>query len=142
MFGVLAGITGSIILYIIRYFIGRAAIFLSRVRNISGSWKTEFWKDDNTYKETAKVSQPFGRVWGTIEFIKDGQLRKYKMGGSIKEGILSATYETLSPREVLDRGSFTLALSADGRTLDGWYSWTDDESPTPKGDKYVWKKLR
>jgi len=145
--GVLAAITSTIILYIVRHFLGKvliplSLIFLSRETNISGVWETEFWKDDNSYKETARVSQLFDKVWGTIEFRKAGQLRKYKMRGTVKERILSATYETVSPKAVLDRGSFTLALERDGRTLVGWYSWTDDESPTPKGNKYVWTKLQ
>ena len=153
--GVLAGIVAtvivSVIIPIVRYFIFAAigqyvfekvSICFPRARNLSGTWETEFKKDDTSYKETAKVSQLFGKVWGTIEFNKAGQLRKYRMVGSFKEPILSATYEILSPKEPLDRGSFTLALSWDGMRLEGCYSWTDDESKEPKGAQYVWTKLR
>lgn len=147
--GVLATITATILLYLARYLIvvyaGRyltekVLIRFPRARNLSGTWETQFWKDDTSHTETVKVSQLFGKVWGIIQYKKDGQLRKYKMTGSIKEGVLSATYEIVSPTEPLDRGSFTLALSPDGTRLEGCYSWTDDDSQFPRGDKYVWMK--
>ena len=149
--GVLAGVvatfvTGAIV-YSLRYILGNYVGYLiiekilirfPTSRNLSGIWETEFWKAGGSHKEIAKVSQLFDRVWGVIEFRKDGNLRKYRMGGTIKEGVLSATYDIMSPKNVLDRGSFTLVLSKDGKSMEGCYSWTDDNDQVPQGNKYVW----
>lgn len=146
--GILATVIATILIYVLWHFIvvsiGRFIIQKVLIRwspgsrNISGTWETKFSKGHKSYDEIARVSQLFGKVWGIIEFRKDGQLRKYRMTGSMKENILSATYEIESPKEPLDRGSFTLALSSDGTRLDGCYAWTDDRSPVPSGNKYVW----
>ncbi len=144
LYGILSGLVVAIILYGVRY-LGASLISLLLglfVRNISGTWNTEFSKGSQPYQETAKVRQLLSRVWGTIEYKKNGQLRKYKMKGSLRENILVATYEIVSPKTPLDRGSFTLALSTDGNRLEGCYSWTDDESQIPKGDQYVWTRLQ
>lgn len=153
--GVLAGITAAFIFTIIiylaryliivpvsRYLIEKVLICFPQARNLSGIWDTKFQKDGSCYEETAKVSQLFGKVWGTITYDKNGEQRKYRIVGSIKERILVATFEIESPKEPLDRGSFTLALSMNGMKLKGYYSWTDDESQEPKGDNYVWTRLR
>jgi hypothetical protein len=129
-----------IVVRIGHYLIEKVLICFPQHRNISGTWETEFWKDDRSYNEIARISQFFRTVWGVIEFNKQGQLRKYRMAGRIRENVVSATYEIVSPTEPLDRGSFTLALSQDGVKLQGCYAWTDDESPVPQGNKYVWIK--
>lgn len=147
-FGVLTAIIAAILIKLFghvlvvqvgRYFIDKI-INIPQSRNISGVWETEFWKSGHSYKEIAKVSEILGKVWGTVTYQKGAQKRKYRMTGSIKEGILVATYEIVSPREVLDRGSFTLALSKDGSTLKGCYSWTDDDRTAPKGNRYIWTR--
>lgn len=129
-----------ILVHIGQFFIEKALKIFPQPRNISGTWETEFWKNSDSYKEVAIVSQAFGKVWGIIQLHKGAQQRKYRMKGSIKEGIIVATYETISPREVFDRGSFTLRLLPDGFNLEGCYSWTDDDSTVPKGNKYIWTK--
>ena len=118
--GVLAGIVATMLAYAIiyagRYFIVTYVgyLLLERIfirfpspRNLSGIWETEFWVGDNSNTEIAKVSQLFGHVWGIIYFRTDGTLRKYKMKGNIKEGVLVATYEIDIPRETLDRGAYS-----------------------------------
>ena len=125
-----------------RYSIGKALVFLCKTRDISGTWRTQFQKGDKSENETAKLAQLCGTVWGTIEYLKDEkELRKYKMKGNLKEGILTAMYEIVSPKQPLDRGSFTLHLSIDGKTMTGCYAWTDDKSTTPQGDDYVWTRI-
>lgn len=148
--GILATVIATILISVFWHFIiGNIGRFIIQKviihwspgsRNISGTWDTKFWKGREEHNEIAKVSQLFGKVWGIIEFWKDGKLRKYRMTGSMKENVLSATYEIESPKESLDRGSFTLALSPDGTRLEGRYAWTDDTSQVPSGNKYVWTK--
>ncbi|MFC2003584.1 SET domain-containing protein-lysine N-methyltransferase [Chloroflexota bacterium] len=127
-----------ILVHIGQYLITKAFKFFPSSRNISGIWETEFWKNGESFTEVAKVTQAFGKVWGVIQYQKGPQQRKYRMRGSIKEGIVVATYETISPKEAFDRGSFTLRVLSDGFHLKGYYSWTDDDSPYPKGNEYVW----
>ena len=159
--GVLAGIIATIIAGIIwdplkylvfahlpQFFIEKLVFRLPRLprdRNLTGTWETEFEKDGIAHYETAIVSQLFGRVWGIIEYHKQydsgRRLRKYRMTGSVRENILVATYDIVSPKQPLDRGSFTLEFLLGGTKLEGCYSWTDDSSREPKGDKYVWTRL-
>ena len=149
MTSVISTVVVSIIIFVFRRVIGAIALELflqvfSLPRNISGTWETTFWKSgkDETFTENAKVHQLLGRVWGIIEYKRDGQFRKYRMTGTIKENVLVATYEIISPRQPLDRGAFTLSLANDGNKLTGCYSWTDDDSNSPKGHDYVWTRLR
>lgn len=128
-----------ILVYIGQYLIAKAFRFFPKSRNISGIWETEFWKNGDSYPEIAAVTQAFGKVWGIIQYQKGPQQRRYRMRGSIKEGIVAATYETISPKEAFDRGSFTLRVLPDGFNLKGCYSWTDDDSTIPKGNEYVWR---
>jgi hypothetical protein len=138
----------SSLLYFFRYFvivhighslIEKVLICFPGARNISGTWKTEFRKGKERYTEIAKVSQLFGKVWGTIR-LDEAPARKYRMAGSIREGVLVASYEIVEPKEILDRGAFTLRLSPDGQKLKGCGSWTDDETTVPQGHQYVWTK--
>lgn len=129
-----------ILVHIGQFIIEKVLAIFPQPRNISGTWETQFMKDNSPYKEDAIVSQAFGRVWGVIKFQIGAEQRRYRMRGSIREGIVVATYETISPRRVLDRGSFTLQLLPNGYQLEGCYSWTDDDSRSPKDDKYVWVK--
>lgn len=129
-----------ILVHISQFIIEKVLAICPQPRNMSGIWETKFWKNGDSYKEDAIVSQAFGKVWGIIKFQKGAEQRKYRMRGSIREGIVVATYETISPRTVLDRGSFTLRLLPDGFNLEGYYSWTDDDSIVPKGNKYTWTK--
>ena len=136
------------LLYFFRYFlivrighslIEKVLIRFPQSRNISGTWETEFRKDEEIYTEIAKVSQAFGKVWGTIK-LYSAPPRKYRIRGSVREGVLVASYEIVEPKEILDRGSFTLRLSSDGQRLEGCGSWTDDETTFPRGHEYVWMK--
>lgn len=129
-----------ILVHIGQFIIEKVLVFFPQPRNISGIWETKFYKNNSPCKEDAIVSQAFGKVWGIIKFQKGAEQRKYRMKGSIKEGIVVATYETIRPRTVLDRGSFTLQLLPNGYELEGCYSWTDDDSRSPRDDKYVWVK--
>ncbi len=135
-----SGIIASIFLYIGRFVLGNLISKISLSRTITGTWKTTFFKNGSEFNEMAYISQLFSIVWGKIEYYKQGHKRIYKMRGSIKEGILVANYEIIRSKSTLDRGSFTLHLSNDGNTLEGCYSWTDDDSPIPQGAKYVWNK--
>lgn len=149
---VIVSILGTIVAsgfsYLFRYFlivsighwmIEKVLICFPRSRNISGTWETEFQKDEKSYTEIAKVSQLFGKVWGVIR-LYGAPVRKYRIVGSMREGILVASYEIVEPKEALDRGSFTLRLSSDGQMLEGCGSWTDDETTIPQGHEYTWTK--
>lgn len=145
---VIVTIATSALLYFFRYFvivrighylIEKVLIRFPRARNISGTWEAEFRKDKESYTEIARVSQLFGKVWGTIQSDK-APVRKYRLAGRIREGVLVASYEIVEPKEILDRGSFTLRLSADGQMLEGCGSWTDDETTVPQGHEYIWTK--
>lgn len=138
----------SAFLYFFRYFvivqighslIEKVVVRLPYDRNISGTWEAQFRKDKESYTEIARISQLFGKVWGTIQLDK-APIRKYKIAGSMKEGVLVASYEIMEPKEILDRGSFTLRLSSDGQSLYGCGSWTDDETTIPQGHEYTWTK--
>lgn len=145
---VISTIMVSGLLYFFRYFlivrighslIEKVLICFPQSRNISGTWETEFRKDKQSYTEIARVSQAFGKVWGTINLYR-APPRKYRIMGSVREGVLVASYEIVEPKEMLDRGSFTLRISSDGQRMEGCGSWTDDETTTPQGHEYVWIK--
>lgn len=128
-----------LIVHIGHYLIEKVLIRFPQSRNISGTWEAEFQKKDKSYTEIAKISQLFGKVWGTIRLYVAPE-RKYRMTGSIREGVLVASYEIVEPKEGLDRGSFTLRLSTDGLKLQGCGSWTDGEQSVPQGHDYIWMK--
>lgn len=145
---VFATIIVSFLLYFFRYFlivhighylIEKVLICFPQSRNISGTWEAGFQKGEETYTESAKISQLFGKVWGTIRLYKAPE-RAYRMTGSIREGVLVASYEIVEPKETLDRGSFTLRVSTDGLKLEGCGSWIDDEQTVPQGHDYIWMK--
>lgn len=134
--------------YFFRYFIivrighsliEKVLICFPQARNISGTWEAQFRKDEESYTETARISQLFGNVWGTIQLDK-APMRKYRIAGRIREGVLVASYEIKEPKEIFDRGSFTLRLSSDGQSMLGCGSWTDDEITVPRGHEYKWVK--
>ena len=135
----------TLILWIIRKFIWRLITLISSFfipRNVSGKWKTEFFKGEKIFKEKAIVYQFLHRVWGKIIYHKEGEEdRIYKFSGNLRENILVATYEA-KVRTRLDRGAFTLALNKPGNELDGKYSWTEDDQKEPEvqGDRYWWKR--
>lgn len=144
----IATLLASGFLYFFRYFIlvqighsliEKVVIRFPQARNISGTWEAQFRKDKGSYTETARVSQLLGKVWGTIQLDK-APMRRYRIAGSIREGVLVASYEIMEPKEILDRGSFTLRLSSDGQSLHGCGSWTDDETIVPQGHEYIWTK--
>jgi len=145
---IISTLVASFIVYLFRYFIivqighsliEKVVILFPQVRNISGTWEAQFSKGKESYTETARVSQLFGKIWGTIQLGKAPN-RKYKIAGSIREGVLVASYEIMEPKEILDRGSFTLRLSSDGQSMHGCGSWTDDETTVPQGHEYTWTK--
>ena len=108
LIGIISVIAASFIVYITRFITGNLLSKISPTRNITGTWDTTFFREGSEYNETANISQLFSVVWGIIEFHKEGNRRRYKMRGSIKEGILAATYEIIHSKSTLDRGSFTL----------------------------------
>lgn len=141
LIGVASAFTASFLIYIGRHFIGGLFSLIFFSRKIAGTWFTTFSKKDGKeYHEIAHISQLFSNVWGEIEFSQKHETRTYKVRGSFKEGVLVANYEIIHSKRVLDRGSFTLRLSNNGKTLTGCYSWTDDEATNPQGDTYVWNK--
>lgn len=142
--GVISGILLSTIAYVTRFSSGQVLSILvsamSDARSVKGKWQTTFWRGRDKQKESAQLWQLGNRVWGNIKFSKNGAPRVYRMRGTIKEGILVATYEITGERSIKDRGAFTLGLGPNGQTLKGCSSWTDDQTDAPMGDKYEWKK--
>jgi len=145
---VISTFVASFIVYLFRHFfivrighslIEKVVVRLPQSRNISGTWEAQFHKGEEYYTETARVSQLLGKVWGTIQLDK-APMRKYRIAGNMREGVLVASYEIREPKEILDRGSFTLRLSPDGQSMHGCGSWTDDETTVPQGHEYTWTK--
>ncbi len=143
LFGIISGIATTIVLYIIRYLVGSIAVwFLKRSpRNISGMWKTEFWKGNVSITEVARIKQVRTWVWGTIEGQTDSGIRVYKLRGNLRENIFTAIYETESPIIAHFRGAFTLVLAVDGQSLDGQLALWTDIAKTPLTSQYIWKRI-
>ena len=148
--GVLAGVIAAGM-----GFLGRSVLsglvsplinIISQERKIPGEWETTFKKTvmgkiiENT--ETAQLRQIGGLVHGRIVNRSKDPNRIYKMRGTMRQGILVATYETIGSNAVLDRGAFTLRLNADGDEMTGYHAWTDDGNTEPSADEYVWRKKR
>lgn len=112
-------------------------------RNLSGKWKTKFYKGEEYFGETVTVYQYLHWVWGKITYHKEGEIesRIYNFSGTLQENIFVATYKA-KVRTRLDRGAFTLALNKSGNELEGKYSWTEDDQKEPEvqGDRYYWKR--
>lgn len=143
LLGVASGLVSAVLLYICRYIIGAVFSGLAGIfnRSIRGTWQTKFMKGSEQFEEIAKVRQLFHMVWGTIEYPNKG--RKYSFKGTISSNVLIALYEICGNKySTIDRGAFTLSVNPTGEPtkMVGRYSWTDDDSDTPRGDEYEWNK--
>ena len=154
--GVVAGLIAAVMAYLGRPALASMAStlismlnnivpILSHGRIVRGRWETTFKRTQDgeliQNNETARLSQIGGMVYGEIINISKNPNRKYKMRGTLREGILVATYETVGSNAVLDRGAFTLKLNHQGNLVDGFYAWTDDENSEPSADHYEWRKI-
>ncbi len=112
-------------------------------RNVSGKWRTEFYKGEKAFPEKVTVYQFLHWIWGNIIYHKEQEEepRIYNFSGTLRENILVATYEA-KVRTRLDRGAFTLALNKPGNELEGKYCWTEDDQKEAEvqGDRYWWKR--
>ena len=94
--------------------------------------------------EVFKVQQFRHWVWGTVIY-PEKESRKYRFNGTIKAGVLVATYEVDGVERntsIIDRGAFTLFLRQMGKVdkMEGRYSWTDDKAQKVISGGYVWRK--
>jgi hypothetical protein len=147
--GAMGSIVGAVILAILGYSFKKYLLtpfdFLYSMiapRSVSGKWKTKYWTDaeEEPCNEDANISQFLYKVWG--EIYHPGKKRNYKFSGTIRNDILVAVYEVSKNNSTRDRGSFTLILNRIGEAnkLDGYCSWTDDDSNGIKGSQYIWIK--
>lgn len=144
--GVALGTIVALIVWSIRKLIWQLVSLINSFfipRNLSGKWKTKFYKGEEDFDETVTVYQYLHWVWGKITYHKEGEIesRIYNFSGTLQENIFVATYEA-KVRTRLDRGAFTLALNKSGDELEGMYCWTEDDQKEPEvqGDKYCWKR--
>jgi hypothetical protein len=140
--GVISSVLATLFVVFLRRLPGQLISMIGGLvaRSVEGTWNTKFKKGKDTFKELAKVHQVLHGVWGTIEY--PNKKRIYKFRGTVRENVLIATYEVTERRSTIDRGAFTLAVNSTGevRKMIGLYSWTDDDSSIPEGDKYEWDK--
>ena len=140
--GVASGIAAPALIYVFRRLLVQLLSLATGVfsRRVRGTWSTQFWKGNNSFDELADVYQLFHWVWGTIHYPNKG--RRYRYRGTLRSNILVATYETEGTGSAIDRGAFTLSLNPLGKVTDmkGMYSWTDDDTQQPEGDRYEWTK--
>jgi hypothetical protein len=147
--GVGAGILAIWLVFLARFTMAGVVAplinFISPEREITGKWETTFKKtiDDEEIEnqESAELHQIGRNVYGKILNRGREPHRQYKMRGTLREGILVATYETVGSGAILDRGAFTLRVHPDGNGMSGFYAWTDDEMRMPSADRYEWRKV-
>lgn len=89
---------------------------------ISGEWETTGYEHEEVFHEVAKINQNAHSVWGDITYKTDSELIEYQFEGEFKNLILTARYWVKNENN-LDRGTFTLMLKNNGRTLKGFYAW-------------------
>lgn len=142
--GIASGIAAFVLIFVFRRLLGQLLSLITGFfsRRVRGTWSTRFWKDNNSFEESAKVYQLFHWIWGTIIYPNKG--REYAFRGTLKSDILVATYEVQGTGLTVDRGAFTLFLNriGDATTMAGRYSWTDDDTQQPRSDRYEWKKQK
>ena len=138
---VASGVVITLIVVLLKYLLGQLISMIGRwltPRSVEGTWNTKFWKGAETFDEYAKVHQVLHYVWGKIAY--PHKERTYDFRGTLRENVLVAAYEVKGQRSTIDRGAFTLVLTSGGNKMEGTYSWTDDDSRIPQGDKYEWYK--
>ena len=140
--GVATGIATSMLIIVFRRLLGQLLSLITGVfsRSVRGTWSTRFWKGNNSFEEFADVYQLCHWVWGTITYPNKG--RKYRFRGTLRSNVLVAMYEMERAGSTVDRGAFTLLLNPLGKVkkMEGRYSWTDDDTQQPEGDRYEWTK--
>jgi len=107
-------------------------------RSVRGEWDTQFLRRNAACAERAKVKQFLHKVWGTIDYPDKG--RRYKFHGTLRDNVLTATYDVTKNRSAIDRGAFTIKLNNDGNQMAGKYSWTDDDTSDVYSDDYLWQR--
>ena len=121
--------------------------------SVRGTWDTKWWKEKKEdtgeikteeRKEEVELKQFLHYVWGTVKYKRfDDKECIYKLRGRIKQRVFVATYEIKGDPAALDLGSFTVRMTdASGNTMEGTYSWPDDQSDRCISGKYKWKKRK
>ena len=109
---------------------------------IEGYWNAILTQDNTEVaKELVRINRTAHSISGTI-ICKSGfgEGRSYAFGGSFRNLILSATFES-QDRTTLERGSLALMLTNNGNTLRGYCAYYSDEKSCIKIGEYKCNRI-
>ena len=143
--GVISGVIAAVLIFVgLRYW-NRVIVpwYEDRVYldiKIAGDWETTGQEHGETFHEAAKVEQNAHRVWGEITYKTESEFIQYEFEGEFRNLLLTARYWVKADNN-LDRGTFTLMLKNNGRTLKGFYAWYLDDDNDVISDSYEWTRV-
>jgi len=124
--GIISGLLSSLIVFVVVKYWNSVVVpwYEQRVYKdvpIGGKWAAEGVEREVPFVEDVIVRQKAHRVSGEIIYKGERETIEYEFDGEFKNLILTARYWT-KRQSTLSRGTFTLMLRDEGKTLEGYYA--------------------